>query len=195
MSLSWLERIGLTVYTKREKERQQAARHNAIQNDAIHAGQVWKRWADKENYQVLFLTNLYNGGHIQVVFSKHWAYVDSLPLEDFFEQFTHDITVDNSLASASDDLMAMASNMIGRSTIRKPVEGERWTRVDYIPNGFDEDRMPVHRKQNVTVDVLGIVEQSPAQPFVLYKEGEGQHVLNMHQFLNRYSPEGKEDVA
>lgn len=189
-----LAAYGLAIHNKRQENRKRLAALRVMQDDVIHGGQVWTSKENGVNYQILFLTNLYTDGSIQVIFSKHWAYISSMPVEDFLEQFTHNGEIDNSLPPASDDLMAMATNMFGRSTIRKPQEGEYWSRVDRMPSGFDDDRNPVFRDHKVTIQVRGIVHQSPSQPFVLFKENGEDLVLNMHQFLNRYSPEPEENV-
>ncbi|QZE57250.1 hypothetical protein MPK71_gp041 [Erwinia phage pEa_SNUABM_1] len=186
---------GVAIHNRRQEKRRREAADRVLKHDDIRGGQVWTNIKNNSPYQVLFLTNLYNDGPIQVVYSQHWAYIYSMPVEDFFEQFTHNLTIDNTLASAHDDLMAMATNMRGSTRLRLPQEGERWTRVDQIPNGFSEDRMPVFRKQPVTVEVQGIVEQSPAHPFVLFKEGGERKVLNLYMFLNCYSPEGEADAV
>ncbi|QZE58594.1 hypothetical protein pEaSNUABM28_00037 [Erwinia phage pEa_SNUABM_28] len=186
---------GLAIHNRRQENRRRLAAIRAIKEDEIRGGQVWTSIANGADYQVLFLTNLYTDGHIQVVYSRHWAYISSMPLEDFFEQFTHNRSVDNTLASAHDDLMAMAHNMRNDGRIRKPEEGEYWTRIDRIPDGFDEERHPKFRSSPVTVEVHGIVEQSPSQPFVLFKEGGERKVLNMYMFLNFYSPEGEANDA
>ncbi|QZE56238.1 hypothetical protein MPK67_gp041 [Erwinia phage pEa_SNUABM_32] len=190
-----LDEIRMKLSKCRHEYRRQEAADRVLKHDAIRGGQVWTNIKNNAPYQVLFLTNLYNDGHIQVVYSQHWAYIYSMPVEDFFEQFTQNLNIDNTLASAHDDLMAMATNMRGSTRLRLPQEGERWTRVDRIPDGFDENRMPVYRPQSVTVVVEGIVEQSPAHPFVLFKEGGERKVLNMYMFLNFYSPEGENNVA
>lgn len=189
-----LAAFGLAVHNRRQENRKRLAALRAIQDNAIHGGQVWKSNENNAEYQVLFLTNLYTDGSIQVVYSRHWAYISSMPLEDFFDKFKHVKEIDNSLPPASDDLMAMATNMFGRSTVRKPQEGEYWSRVDRVPSGFDEQRNPVFMDNKATIQVRSIVHQSPSQPFVLYKENGEDLVLNMHQFLNRYSPETEENV-
>ena len=186
---------GLAIHNRRQEQRRREASDRVLKHDDIRGGQVWTNIKNKSPYQVLFLTNLYNEGHIQVVYSQHWAYIYSMPVEDFLEQFTQNLNIDNTLASAHDDLMAMATNMRGSTRLRLPQEGESWVRVDNIPDGFDKDRMPVFRKQPVTVLIEGIVEQSPAQPFVLFKEGGERKVLNMYMFLNFYSPEGEADAV
>lgn len=190
-----LVQYGLAIHNRRQANRQRLAAIRVIKDGEIHGGQVWTSNENKADYQVLFLTNLYTDGSIQVVYSRHWAYISSMPVEDFFDQFTHNTDVDNSLARASDDLIAMASNMLSNGKIRLPIEGESWSRTDHIPNGFDADKNLLFRSEIVTVQIVSIVEQSPAQPFVLYKENGDQHVLNMHQFLNRYSPEGKSNES
>lgn len=189
-----LAEIGDKLRKCSQEHRRQEAADRVLKHDEIRGGQVWTNIKNNSPYQVLFLTNLYNDGHIQVVYSQHWAYIYSMPVEDFFEQFTHNLNINNALSSAHDDLMAMATNMRGSTRLRLPQDGERWTRIDHIPDGFDKDRMPVFRKQPVTVLVEGIVEQSPAQPFVLFKEGGERKVLNMYMFLNFYSPEGEADA-
>lgn len=190
-----LDEIRMKLSKCSQEKRRQDAADRVLKHDEIRGGQVWTNIKNNAPYQVLFLTNLYNGGHIQVVFSKHWAYIESMPVEDFFDQFTQNLNIDNSMASAHDDLMAMATNMRGSSRLRLPQDGESWTRIDHIPNGFNDERMPVFRKQPVTVVVEGVVEQSPAQPFVLFKEGGERKVLNLYMFLNFYGPEGEANAV
>lgn len=190
-----LVKYGVAIHNRRQEKRRREAADRVLKHDDIRGGQVWTNIKNNSPYQVLFLTNLYNDGPIQVVYSQHWTYIYSMPVEDFFEQFTHNLNIDNSMASAHDDLMAMATNMRGSTRLRLPQNGEHWTRIDHTPNGFNEDRLPVFRRQSVTVLVEDIVEQSPAQPFVLFKEGGERKVLNMYMFLNFYRPEGEADAV
>ena len=187
--------FGLAIHNKREANRRRLAAVRLFKEDVIRGGQVWRSIASGADYQVLMLTNMYTDGHIQVVYARHWAYMSSMPLEDFLEKFTHNRDVDNTLASAHDDLMAMAYALRPDGRIRKPEEGEVWTRSDRVPDGFNEKREPVFRSQLVSVRILGIVEQSPSQPFVLFEESGERKVLNMYMFLNTYTPEGVKNVA
>lgn len=185
-----LVQYGLAIHNRRQANRQRLAAIRAVKDNEIHCGQVWTS-LNGADYQVLFLTNIYTDGPIQVVYSRHWAYISSMPLEDFLDQFTHKREIDNSLASASMDLMAMVANMKNDGRIRLPQKDESWSRTDHILTGLDEDNMPITKPVKVIVEIQGIVHQSPSQPFILFTEKGEQKVLNMHQFLNRYSPEAE----
>lgn len=195
---------GRTDLLKLRRSQKEQARHDAarqfMEQGKIKGAQVWIHRKTGNAYNILFLTNMYTDKPsfiVNVVYSKHWAYLYSRPLADFLDKFYHDPSVDNTPATGFDDLMALTHDALGRVVIDKPEPNSIWVRVDHLPDGFKEldgEMTASYRARSVEVTVQEIVNQSPSQPFVLYSVNGERELLNLDRFLRTYKRKELENV-
>lgn len=105
----------------------------------------------------------------------------SRPLHEFLQSMTLDKTIDNSVPSPFDELMAMTVHrMDGPRNTGMPAVGSVW----YCVKNYGEGQQEVNE-----ITVKEIANKDRAQPIIVYIENKYPHdlrAMNLYQFLRVY---------
>jgi len=173
-------------YVKRQrKNKALEAAMNVWKSGEVYGGQVYTHHSGRE-YLIVFVTNGYcDDQHkwpLTVVYcDTQYLYFYSRPLHEFLATMKINRDVDNSIASAEDELHAMARKYLkdGKNT-GIPHSGEQWYSEEHAGT-------PLAYRNEVTVKEIANVDR--AQPIVIYIEDKYPHdirAMNLYQFLRKF---------
>lgn len=178
---------------------QRAVRNQARQalqlwkDGEVFGGQVYRHDSDRE-YIIIAITNGYCEDQVKWPITVHYCDMKfnlqySRPLHEFLQTMTLDRTIDNTLPSPFDELMAMTVHrMDGHRNTGMPAVGSVW----YCVKNYGEGQQEVNE---ITVKEIANIDR--AQPIVVYIENKYPHdlrAMNLYQFLRIYKRQ-QETVA